>query len=76
MKDIGSVIKENYYVNNKKLAEDYKNSKDNNPTFNKIVTKLKLPDTYLMKYTTKLETTANELDNCKKCKNLNNCKNS
>ena len=76
MKDIGSVIKENYYVNNKKLAEDYKNSKDNNHTFNKIVTKLKLPDTYLMKYTTKLETTANELDNCKKCKNLNNCKNS
>ena len=76
MKDIGSVIKENYYVNNKKLENDYKKSKEKDPFFKKIATKLKLPDTYLMKYTTKLETTSKELSNCKNCKNLNDCKNS
>lgn len=76
MKDIATVIKENYYINTKKLERDYNYTLENNKTFKKIVTNLKLPNSYLMKYTTKLETTAKELNNCKKCKDLSLCQNS
>ena len=75
MKNIGEVIKEGYHLNKKKLEEDYKKSIDNNLTLKKLITKLKLPDTYLMKYTTKLEESSKELNNCKKCKGLEYCKN-
>ena len=76
MKDIATVIKENYYLNNDKLEKDYNHALETNKTFKKLVNSLKLPDQYLMKYTTKLEETSKELNNCKKCKNLNECKNS
>ncbi|MBR3161125.1 MAG: primosomal protein DnaI [Bacilli bacterium] len=76
MKSISKVIKENYYLNPKKLSDDYSEILDNNKTFKKIVKKLKLPDEYLMKYTSKLEECSNELDNCSKCKGLEHCKNS
>ena len=76
MKSISKVIKENYYLNPKKLSDDYTETLDNNKTFKKIVKKLKLPDEYLMKYTSKLEECSNELDNCSKCKGLEHCKNS
>ena len=76
MKNIGEVLKDNYYVNEKKLSDDFNNSLENNKTFQKIVTKLKLPKDYLMKYTTKLEDASKEIDNCKNCKRLSDCKNS
>lgn len=76
MKDIATVIKENYYLNNDKLEKDYNHALETNKTFKKLANSLKLPDQYLMKYTTKLEETSKELNNCKKCKNLNECKNS
>lgn len=76
MKSISKVIKENYYVNTAKLEQDFNNTLEHNNTFKKLVTKLKLPNTYLMKYTTKLEETSKELNNCKKCKCLIECKNS
>ena len=76
MKNIGEVLKDNYYVNEKKLSDDFNNSLENNKTFQKIVTKLKLPKDYLMKYTTKLEDASKEIDNCKHCKRLSDCKNS
>lgn len=76
MKSIGSVIKDNYYVNPSKLEQDFNTVLEHNNTFKKLVTKLNLPNTYLMKYTTKLEETSKELDNCKKCKSLTECKNS
>ena len=76
MKSVSEVIKENYYVNNTRLKSDYENAVKNNETLNKLIKKLNLPDEYLMKYTTKLEETSCELDNCKKCKNLFQCKNS
>lgn len=76
MKDIATVIKENYYLNNDKLEKDYNHALETNKTFKKLVNSLRLPDQYLMKYTTKLEETSKELNNCKKCKNLNECKNS
>lgn len=76
MKSISNVIKENYYVNTSKLEHDYKDKLNNNQMFKRIVKKLNLPDTYLMKYTTKLEETSKELNNCSNCKNIANCKNS
>ena len=72
MKSVGEVIKDNYYLNKSKLEEEYNNSLNNNLTFKKIVNKLKLTNNYLMKYTSKIEDSAKELDNCKKCKNLQN----
>ena len=76
MKSISKVIKDNYYLNPKKLSDDYNNALDNNKTLKKIVSKLKLSDDYLMKYTSKLEECAQETDNCSKCKGLDYCKNS
>ena len=76
MKSIGSVIKENYYVNTPKLEENYKRALEENNTFKKLAKNLGLPSCYLMKYTSSLEESAGELDNCKNCKNIIECKNS
>lgn len=76
MKSIGNVIKENYYINTARLENDYNQVLEKNNTFKKLVNKLNLPNTYLMKYTSSLEESACELDNCKKCKNILECKNS
>lgn len=76
MKSIGNVIKESYYINTTKLETDYNHVLEKNNTFKKLVTKLKLPNSYLMKYTSSLEESACELDNCKKCKSILECKNS
>lgn len=76
MKSIAKVIKENYYVNATKLKEDYNNTFKTNKTFQKLVSTLNLSPDYLMKYTTKLEETSTELNNCKACSSLNHCKNS
>lgn len=76
MKNIGNVIKENYYLNKTKLEKDYDEVLENNKTFQNLTKKLNLPKEYLMKYTSSLEESCKELDNCKKCKNIFNCKNS
>lgn len=44
-------------------------------TFAALINKLKLPKNLAMKYTTKLEETANELKHCHTCKGLYECKN-
>ena len=76
MKSIGTVIKENYYVNISNLESNYNHALETNASFKKIATSLKLPSNYLMKYTSSLEESAKELDHCKKCKNIHECKNS
>jgi len=76
MKSIGTIIKENFYVNTNKLEDNYKQTLEKNPTFKKITKSLKMPDHYLMKYTSSLEESANELNNCKNCKNIHECNNS
>lgn len=48
---------------------------ENNDKFVKLCSKLNAPKEVLMKNTSKLEHTLSELDNCSKCKNLENCKN-
>lgn len=76
MKSIGNVIKNNYYIDKEKLKTNYYQTLETNQTFAKLTKSLNLPAEYLMKYTSSLEESAKELDNCKKCKNINNCKNS
>lgn len=61
------------------LNNDLKNNfqeaaKDAN--FCKLVSKLKVPSKEIIKYTSKLESTCQELENCKNCKGLFCCKNS
>ena len=56
------------------LKENYKEHL-NNDGFKKLVNTLKLSDDILMKYTSNLEMTTNELENCKDCKSLAFCKN-
>ena len=76
MKSLGNVIKDKYYVNNHSLEENFDKSLRENITFKKLVSTLKLPKEELMKYTSKLEDTSLELNNCKNCKNILECKNS
>lgn len=75
MKSIGNVIKENYYIDKNKLETNFEETLKENTTFKKLVTRLKLPENYLMKYTSNLIDSSNELNNCKKCKNILECKN-
>lgn len=56
------------------ISKNFKEAlKDEN--FVALVRKLKCDEEILKKYTTKLETTVRELENCKKCKSLLMCKN-
>ena len=43
--------------------------------FKDFVYGLNIKEDILMKYTTQLEESLEEYENCKKCKSLNNCKN-
>ena len=76
MKSIGEVIKDKYFINKNSLEKNYEDALENNSTFKKITDKLKLPKSYLMKYTSSIEESAKELNNCKNCKNILECKNS
>ncbi len=76
MKGMKDLLEENYHLNKQKLETDYDLVLEKNPTFKKLVTSLNLPKTYLMKYTTSLEESAHELENCKHCKSILDCQNS
>ena len=76
MKSVGEVIKDNYYINKSKLEKDYDTVLKDNKIFKELVKNLNLPKEYLMKYTTSLEESSRELDNCKHCKNILECRNS
>ena len=59
---------------NKSLKENYKKAlKDEN--FKELVSKLKLDEDELMKYTSLLEESSCEYNHCKNCKNILECKN-
>ena len=56
------------------LKKEYaKSIKDDN--FKKIVNTLKIKEEVAMKYTSKLEQTVSDLNNCSNCKHLFECKN-
>lgn len=46
-----------------------------NPEFTKLVNSLKLEEKNIMKYTSRLEDTVKDLENCKGCKSIHKCKN-
>ena len=56
------------------LKKAYEEAK-NNPKFNKLVKSLKVEDEVAMKYTSKLEESLEELNCCKECRGLFECKN-
>lgn len=69
------VINKEYKIDNKKDLEVEFFKANKNPEFKKLTDSLNLSDSYLMKYTSKLNQCALELSNCKNCKGLNDCKN-
>ena len=72
MEDISQFENKNL---NKDLKKNYIEAcKD--PAFVKLVTKIKLKEEDAMKYTSRLERCVSELNNCKNCKGLKECKNS
>ena len=76
MRNLSDVIKGTYYNDNHKLEENFDKLLRENETFKKLIAKIKLPKEELMKYTSKIEDSAKELDNCARCKNILECKNS
>ncbi len=74
------MIKANSFVNKSKKAINDSLRKEfilasSDETFKKLCNRLKCDEEILMKYTSKLETTVCELNNCSKCKGLDKCKN-
>lgn len=56
------------------LDKSFKESLEN-PDFSSLVVRLKIDGEVAKKYTSKLENTVLELNNCKKCRDLRECKN-
>lgn len=75
MEDLKTVLNGKYGKSNYKLERDYQRQYDEDQTFRRIANELDLPTETLMKYTTKIEKSACELKNCKKCKNIFECTN-
>ena len=75
MKEIKKLTSKFHY-DETKLRKNYEEQLNKNETFKKLTKSLELPEEYLMKYTSSLEESANELNHCKKCKSLLECKNS
>ncbi|MBQ9181965.1 MAG: primosomal protein DnaI [Bacilli bacterium] len=57
------------------LKEEFHKSLKENEAFKNLVAKLKLKEEELMKYTSTLESSAIEYNNCMNCDGLNSCKN-
>ena len=75
MENLAEVINGKYGKSSYKLEADYQHQYDEDMTFRRIANELDLPTETLMKYTTKIEKASSELKNCKKCKNILECKN-
>ena len=73
MQDLKEITKLD--IRNKELEINFDKAMES-ATFCKLVAKLKMPKKELIKYTSRFENTCAELNNCKKCKGLFECKNS
>lgn len=73
MQDLKEIT--NTEVRNAELEKNFQEAMQDD-SFTKLIAKLKISKKELIKYTSKLETTCNELKNCQKCKGLFACKNS
>ena len=74
MNKVNKFVNKSKKAINDELRSEYVLSSSDN-MFKKLCNTLKLDDEILMKYTSKLESTACELKNCAKCKGLEECKN-
>ena len=75
MEKLNEVINNQYGKSNYRLEAEYQKKYDEDMTFRKIANDLKLSTKTLMKYTSKIINSSCELKNCKKCKNILECKN-
>ena len=75
MENTQDVIHGKYKFSKYNLEMAYQKDYDEDMVFRRIANDVKLPKETLMKYTTKLELAAEELKNCKNCKNIMECKN-
>ena len=75
METVKEIVDNKYRSNLYKLENNFNEFYDNDPNFKKLVNSIKLPKKELMKYTSSLNDTVCELNNCKKCKNILCCKN-
>lgn len=69
-----SFVKKSKKAINDELRRDFVLA-SSDETFKKLCNRLKCDEEILMKYTSKLTDSANELKNCSKCKGLSYCKN-
>ncbi len=78
MKQMRSIDEVNKNIDTKnldnELLKSYKEALKNEE-FAALIKRLKITDEVAIKYTSKLETTVKELENCKKCRSLLECKN-
>ena len=74
MKDTKNIINNKYSFDRFKLEENFDIAMEDN-TFKSLVSRLKLSRDELIKYSSSIMDSANELKNCKKCKNIMECKN-
>jgi len=75
MESTKDVMRSKYHYSKTNLENDYRKKYDEDMLFRKIANGTKLPTDTLMKYTTKLELSSCELNHCKNCKNIMECKN-
>lgn len=75
MENLRDSLKEKYGMYNQVLENAYRKQYDGDMTFRKIANELDLTPEVLMKYTSRLENASCEIKNCKKCKNIFECKN-
>ena len=75
MESLKEVINGKYGKSNYKLESAYQKNYDEDMTFRRLANTIDLPTETMMKYTTKLESSVCELNNCKKCPNIMECRN-
>ncbi len=75
MNSVKKAASEKFGMSKIGLENNYREKYDNDMTFRSIANKLDLPPEELMKYTSKLEISSEELNHCKKCKNIMECLN-
>lgn len=75
MENLHNTLKDKYGSYKLVLENAYRNNYDQDMTFRKLANDLELPPEVLMKYTSKLEVTSQELKHCQKCKNIMECLN-
>ena len=75
MNNTKEVLHGKYHYSKTSLEHDYQKKYDEDIMFRKLANSTKLPTETLMKYTTKLELSSTELNHCKNCKHILECKN-